>query len=399
MSDSFIPFAVPCIGDQEIQEVVHTLKSGWLTTGPKTQQFESMFSQLMKDRHCLAVNSATSAFDLLWSCLEIEYGDLVLTTPHTFSSPIMSFVKRGGRPVWVDVDTTDMNMSIFSLQEKIEHLYSTGMLNKVKAICVTHFAGRAADMDAIWALAGELGIPVIEDAAHALPAYYRPSSEKEHAGLVGAVGKSFATVFSFYATKTITTGEGGMLVTPHEEIALKCRKMRLHGFSRDAYDRYTSDLPKWFYDVGEEGHKCNMIDVCAALGIVQLQRVFKLQKLRYTIASRYISCLDKNKFILPHASATIDTACHLFVIRLKSDNIEIRNNAIEELYEKGVGVSVHFRPVHLHSYYTKRGLGVEGECPNSEKAFRSSISLPIYPSMTERQLCTVTEVVNDLQVV
>ena len=272
MHNCFLPFALPDIGEEEIAEVVHALRSGWITTGPKTKQFEDDFSGLFDAGvESIAVNSATAGLHIALESIGVGVGDEVITTPYTFTATAEVIRYLGAHPVFVDIDPATLNID----PTKIE----VAITSKTRAIMPVHFAGLACDMTEIFRIARKHNLKVIEDAAHALPTRYKGK-------LIGDL-ESDAAVFSFYATKTITTGEGGMVVTRNPEIAARCRMMRLHGISRDAFDRYTSTKPAWHYEVVAPGFKYNMTDVAASMGIHQLKKAWKFQQRRQEMAERY----------------------------------------------------------------------------------------------------------------
>lgn len=364
----FIKFAEPDIGPEEESAVLQCLRSGWLTTGPMTAEFERRFSELMGGSHCLAMNSATSVFAIALRALGIGPGDEVISSPWTFSSPVMEIWKAGAKPVLVDIEPTTFNIDVRLIEEKITP--------RTKAMIVTHFAGYPADMDAVQSIAQKHGLKIIEDAAHALPTRYKGK-------LVGTLG-SAVTGFSFYATKTITSGEGGMFVTDDQEIARVARQMRLHGFSRDVFDRYTSNQPKWRYDVAAEGHKANLTDLAAAIGIEQLAKMDRFNGLRRRIAGRYHEELRTARLVLPKWS--MDTSWHLYVVLVPP---QYRDKFIETMAQKGVGCSVHFIPIHHHSFW-KEKLGPQF-LPVADDLAEMVVSLPIHTRMTPRDIDQVID--------
>jgi dTDP-4-amino-4,6-dideoxygalactose transaminase len=381
-SRKFIPFALPDIGQEEIDEVVHALQSGWVTTGPKTKQFESEFSAFIgNNTESVAVNSATAGLHLALEAAGIAPGDEVITTTHTFTATAEVVRYLGAHPVLVDIDTKTLNID----PAKIE----SAITPKTKAIIPVHFAGLACDMDAILKIAQQHGLKVIEDAAHALPTL-----------LDGKIVGSFdtdATVFSFYATKTITTGEGGMIVTRNPDLAARCRTMRLHGINRDVFDRYTSSKPSWYYEVIAPGFKYNLTDIAASLGIHQLKKAWRFQQRRSEIATRYDSELDDLPLTLPPRAKPGDThAWHLYVIRLDDDAPVTRNDFIAAMAEHGIGCSVHFIPLHQHPYWRDTYNLRPENFPNSQLAFQSMVSLPIYTRMTDDDLTRVTATIRKI---
>ncbi|MCV2359823.1 DegT/DnrJ/EryC1/StrS family aminotransferase [Paucibacter sp. TC2R-5] len=371
MSDlPFLPFALPEIGEDEINEVVDTLRSGWVTTGPKAKRFEQDFAAFLGEPQieCIAVNSATAGLHLALEACGIGPGDEVITTTHTFTATAEVVRYLGADVVLVDIDPTTLNID--------PKLVEAAITPRTKCIIPVHYAGLAVDMIAILDIARKHGLRVVEDAAHALPT----TLEKE---LIGTMG-SDATVFSFYANKTMTTGEGGMLVTRNAELAKRARVMRLHGMNRDAFDRFTAKTPSWYYEIVAPGFKYNMTDIAAALGIHQLKRLPAFQARREAIAQAYNAAFTDLPLILPPEAPEGDVhSWHLYVLRL-SDELEIdRDSFIERMYAAGIGCSVHYIPLHLHPYWRERyELGPE-QFPHSQKAFERMLSIPLYTAMTD----------------
>lgn len=365
----FLPFALPDIGEEEINEVVDSLRSGWLTTGPKTKRFESDFAEFIgAGVEAIAINSATSGLHLALEALGIDAGDEVITTPYTFTATAEVIRYLGAHPIFVDIDPVTLNID----PSKIE----AAVTPRTKAILPVHFGGLACDMDSILKIAWKHGLKVVEDAAHALPTTYKGK-------LIGTLD-SDATVYSFYATKTIATGEGGMLVTRNPEIAKRCRVMRLHGISRDAFDRYTSTKPAWHYEVIAPGFKYNMSDLAASLGIHQLKKAWTFQQKRAEIAKCYDAQLADLPLLLPAKSQNSEVhAWHLYVIRL-DDSVPISREAfIEQMAARGIGCSVHFIPLHLHPYWRDTYNLKPEDFPCALSAYKRAVSLPIYTKMTE----------------
>lgn len=366
----FIPFALPEIGEAEIAEVVDTLRSGWVTTGPKARRFEQDFAAFLGDAslEAVAVNSATAGLHLALEGLGIGPGDEVITTTHTFTATAEVVRYLGADVVLVDIDPATLNID--------PALVEAAITPRTRAIVPVHYAGLAAPMDQILAIARRHGLKVVEDAAHALPA--------THGGaLVGTLG-SDATVFSFYANKTITTGEGGMVVSRNAELCKRMKVMRLHGISRDAFDRFTSTAPSWYYEIVAPGFKYNLTDIAAALGIHQLKRAREFQQARTAIARRYRAAMAGLPLLAPPDAPDGEThAWHLYVLRLADDAGVARDRYIERLFALGIGVSVHYVPLHLHPYWRERyGLRAE-QFPHSQHAYERMLSLPIYPRMGE----------------
>lgn len=384
MSDSdFLPFALPDIGEQEIEEVCDSMRSGWLTTGPKVKQFEAAFADFISAKHALAVNSATSGLHLALEAIGIGPGDQVLTSTHTFTATAEVVRYLGADPVFVDIDEETLNMDVTA----VEAALSRGA--NVKAIMPVHMAGQACDMTALCRLAKDAGIRIIEDAAHALPTTFNGKR-------IGTIGD--ATVFSFYATKTLATGEGGMITTDDDEVASRIRTMRLHGISRDVFDRYQSDKPSWYYEIVAPGFKYNMPDTAAAMGIHQLARLHEMSDRRREIANRYFDDLSDLPLDLPIPINTDDEhAWHLFIIRLTLGRLDIdRNRFIELMAERGIGTSVHFIPLHLQPYWRDRYKLAPGDFPVATATYERLVSLPIYSKMTDEDVERVIAAVCDI---
>ena len=368
----FLPFALPEIGEEEIAEVVDALRSGWVTTGPKTRQFEGDFAAFLGDDtrgqhlHCVAVNSATAGLHLALEALGIGPGDEVITTTHTFTATAEVVRYLGADVVLVDIDPATLNIDPAAVEAAITP--------RTRAIMPVHYAGLAADMPAILAIARRHGLKVVEDAAHALPT----TSAGQWVGTLD----SDATVFSFYANKTITTGEGGMLVTRNAALAQRARTMRLHGMNRDAFDRFTAKVPSWYYEVVAPGFKYNLTDIAAALGIHQLRRAQTFQQQRVVLADAYDQALAGLPLLLPpRAPAGEQHAWHLYVVRLTDDAGIERDRFIERLFDAGIGCSVHYIPLHLHPYWRERYALRPEQFPHSQHAYERMVSLPLYTRM------------------
>jgi dTDP-4-amino-4,6-dideoxygalactose transaminase len=381
----FLPFALPDIGEEEIAEVVDSLRSGWVTTGPKAKRFEEDFAAFLgNDVEAITVNSATAGLHLALEAVGVGHGDEVITTSYTFTATAEVIRYLGADPVFVDIDRDTLNIDPVELEKAVTP--------RTKAIVPVHFGGLACDMDAIRKLAKRYGLKVVEDAAHALPTTYRGK-------LIGVSDSSDATVFSFYATKTITTGEGGMIVTRDRTVADRCRVMRLHGISRDAFDRYTSKKPSWFYEVVAPGFKYNLTDLAASLGIHQLRKAWKFRERRAEMAAIYDKTFKGLPLVLPPHPLTGDLhAWHLYVVRLTDAAKVVRDRFIEQLMGKGIGCSVHFIPLHLHPYWKERYHLKSEEFPEATKAFERAVSLPLYTKMSdndqERVIAAVREILD-----
>lgn len=374
----FIPFARPSIGHEEEKAVLEVLRSGWLTTAEQTRKFEEEFAAFTGAPYALAVNSATAGLHLALEALGIGPGDKVLTTPYTFTSTAEVVRYLNADPVFIDIDPASLTIDPRGIEEALQRD------STIKAIIPVHIAGYPCDVEGINSTAGRYGVRVVEDAAHAFP--------------IRVNGKFLGTgsdlgVYSFYATKTITTGEGGMVVTSDSSLAERIARMRLHGIDREVWRRYTSSNASWKYDVVAPGYKYNLPDIAAAIGRVQLKRSEMLLNRRRRIAETYLDSLAGYDFLRlpPHHE---NHAWHLFIIRLVPEALNIeRDEFIEELQARGIGVSVHFIPLHMMTYY-KEKYGYKAEdFPNSLEAYQTAISLPIYPDMRDDQIQRVIETV------
>ncbi len=372
----FLPFALPEIGEEEIAEVVDTLRSGWVTTGPKARKFEEAFATYLNGGqagehglHCIAVNSATAGLHLALEALGIGPGDEVITTTHTFTATAEVVRYLGADVKLVDIDPATLNIDPAAIEAAITP--------RTKCIMPVHYAGLAVDMDAIHDIARRHGLKVVEDAAHALPTTFKGQMVGLHA--------SDAIVFSFYANKTMTTGEGGMLVTRNAEVAARAKVMRLHGINRDAFDRFTAKVPSWYYEIVAPGFKYNLTDIAAALGLHQLKRIDGFQLRREQIATRFDEALADLPLVLPprpqHAGDL--HAWHLYVVRLSDEATLTRDQLIDSLFADGIGVSVHYIPLHLHPYWKERYDLQPAQFPHSQKAYERMVSLPLYTRMTD----------------
>ena len=376
MNQAFLPFALPEIGEEEIAEVVDTLRSGWVTTGPKTRRFEEDFTAFMGDAslHSLAVNSGTAGLHLALEALGIGPGDEVITTTHTFTATAEVVRYLGADVVLVDIDQATMCIDVAAVEAAITP--------RTKAVMPVHYAGLAADMPALLAVANKHGLKVVEDAAHALPTTCGGQ-------LVGTL-ESDATVFSFYANKTITTGEGGMVVTRNAELAKRMKVMRLHGMSRDAFDRFTATVPSWYYEIVAPGFKYNLTDIAAALGIHQLKRLRGFQARREQIAAQFDAAFAGLPVITPPRALAGDThAWHLYVLRLGDAAGVERNTFIERLFAAGIGCSVHYIPLHLQPYWRDRYALKPESFRHSQKAYERMVSLPMYTRMSDADVSRV----------
>lgn len=393
---NFLPFAVPDIGEEEVSAVVRVLRSGWITTGPEVQAFEREFAEAMGVRHAVALNSCTAALHLALEAHGVRPGDEVLTSTLTFTATAEVVEYLGARTRFVDVEPRYLNLDPALVRRLIEqdyvlrdgvrrHRVSGGRL---RAIVPVHFGGHPCDMTQLQSIAEEFGLAVIDDAAHALPAAIGGR-------VVGGMGCT--TAFSFYATKTLTTAEGGMLTTDDGEIAARVRLMALHGISRDAWKRYAAD-GSWYYEVVEAGYKYNLTDIAAALGRVQLRRQGELRVRRAAIAERYSAAFAASGAAEPPAVASgAEHAWHLYPIRLPLDRLTIdRARFIQELRDRLIGTSVHFIPLHRQPFYQQRYGYQSAEFPVAEQIYPRLVSLPIYSKMSdadvERVIAAVEEV-------
>ncbi len=379
MRDTFLEFSPPCLGDEEIAEVVDTLRSGWITTGPKVRRFEKEFASAVGAESALAVASATDAMQVGLAAAGIGPGDEVITTPMTFSSTVHVIEHIGATPVLVDVEPDTLCID----PDQIERAITT----RTKALLPVHLYGHPCEMGRILDLARANDLTVLEDAAHALPAVYEGQS-------VGSIGD--LTAFSFYATKNLTTGEGGMLTGSAELIDL-ARPWALHGMTRDSLSRYREE-GSWYYEVVLPGFKCNMTDIQAAMGLQQLRKLAGFQERRRAVVERYSAALvELPEIEIPVERDRCQSAWHIFAIRLRLERLQIdRAQFIEELTRRRIGTSVHFIPVHLHPYYRdKYGFRPE-DFPVAWESYRRLVSLPLHPGLTERDVEDVIEAVTDV---
>jgi dTDP-4-amino-4,6-dideoxygalactose transaminase len=374
-----ILFHRPSLGEAERKAVLEVMDSGWLTTGGKCVAFEEAVRDRLGVGRAVAVNSATAALHLILEALGVGPDDEVVVPTYTFAACGETVRYLGGRPVLADVDPATLNVTAATIEP---HLGP-----RTKAIMVVHFGGRLADMDPILALARERGVPVIEDAAHALPC----SRRGRPAGAWGEAG-----ALSFYATKTVTTGEGGMIVTSNQHLADRARLMRLHGLSRDAWKRYSSS-GRWYYEIEDVGFKYNLTDLAAAIGLVQLGRADSMRVERERVAARYgraFAAAGLSELVQLPENPTPDEvhAWHLYPIRLNTERLlTTRGEAIDALQTAGVGTSVHFIPLHLHPYYRRTYGYAPGDLPVAAREYEREISLPIYPDLTDDEVDFVVE--------
>lgn len=385
MAHGFIPFALPDIGEEEISAVADTLRSLWVTTGPKTREFEQKFIQYLNTHYhglsldinkdsaveAIAVNSATAGLHLALEACGVGVNDEVIVPTLTFTASAEVVRYLGAHPVFVDCAKDTLNIDIEQIESKINA--------KTKVIIAVHFAGLPCDMPKILHIARKHNLKVIEDAAHTLPSKINNVLIGNHA--------SDAIVYSFYATKTITTGEGGMIVTRSKDIANRCKIMRLHGINRDAFDRYTSKKPSWYYEVVAPGFKYNLTDVASALGICQLAKVDKFHLRRTLLAQRYRQRLNHLPLKMPPDvvnHATDVHSWHLFVINLLGQDIS-RDDFIEKMSTNGIGTSVHFIPLHLQPYWKNQYKLQVDDFPVATAYYESAVSLPLYTRLSDEE--------------
>ena len=380
----FLPFALPEIGEDEIAEVVDTLRHGWVTTGPKARRFEQDFAAFLGGAdpvpglEAIAVNSATAGLHLALEAVGVGPGDEVITTTHTFTASAEVARYLGADVRLVDIDPATLCIDPAAIEAAITP--------RTRAIVPVHFAGRAAEMGEILAIARRHGLKVVEDAAHALPT--------THAGQMIGTLASDVTVFSFYANKTITTGEGGMAVTRDAQLAARMKVMRLHGINRDAFDRFTAKVPSWYYEIVAPGFKYNLTDIAAALGIHQLRRAREFRDARARIAAHYDALLADLPLILPPQPAAGDLhSWHIYVLRLRDDAPVGRDAVIEALFAAGIGSSVHYIPLHQQPYWRERYDLRAEDFPHSDAAYQRVLSLPIYTRLQPADVQRVIDAV------
>lgn len=374
-----VPFFRPEIDREEIEEVVETLRSGWIGMGPKTEEFEERFAERVGAPEAVAVSSCTAALHLGLVCAGIGEGDEVITTPMTFTSTVNVIEHVGADPVLVDVKPDTLNLDPGRVEAAISQ--------RTRAIIPVHYAGHPAEMDALEDIASRHDLLILEDAAHALGAAYRERSIGD--------GRNLAA-FSFYSTKNITTAEGGMLTGP-ADILERARVARMHGMDADAWSRYSS-RNSWYYEVRTPGYKYNMTDLQASLGLRQLEKLDRFQQRRREIAARYEEALDSlDGLLTPVTLSDVLHAWHLYVVRVRENSASIdRDDLIRELGNRDVGTSVHFIPVHLHPYYEDEYDYEPDDFPNALEAYREIVSLPLYPALTDDRVDYVVESIREI---
>jgi dTDP-4-amino-4,6-dideoxygalactose transaminase len=375
-----VPFYRPSIGKEEIAELIDTIKGGWVTTGKKTHLFESKIAGYVGAEHAVALNSCTAGLHLLLQAAGIGPGDEVVTTPYTFVSTAEAILYTGATPVFCDIDYRTLNIDAESAAEKITR--------KTKALLPVHIAGLPIRFDGFLRLARDCRVKLFDDAAHALGAEYKGKK-------VGAIGDGSA--FSFYATKNLTTGEGGMVTTHHKRLADKIRLLSLHAMSKGAWKRYAKG-GGWRYDLLDLGYKYNLSDVAASLGLAQFAKFEKLQAQRRRAARRYLDNLSQVEAVMTPAVDTDSIhAWHLFIIRLRLERLRInRDRFIAELNRHNVGTSVHFIPLFLQSYYRRRLDLDKKEFPHAYRAYRGAITLPFFADLKPAEIDYVCGVIEKL---
>jgi dTDP-4-amino-4,6-dideoxygalactose transaminase len=377
MRDTFLPFARPDLDGSELQEIAEALESGWVTTGPKTKAFEAAFAAAVGAKHAVALNSCTAAMHLALEAIGLQAGDEVITSPYTFAATGEVIRYFDARPVLVDIDPHTFNLDPAGLESAI-----TG---RTRAVIPIHIAGLPADMDPIIHIARRNNLTVIEDAAHAFPTLY-----KGH--MVGTIGDF--TCFSFYATKTITTGEGGMLCTDNDHWADRVRVMALHGISKDAWKRYTAE-GSWYYEIIAPGYKYNMTDIAAGMGLAQLRKADRMRQRRAEIAARFQEAFASSPVLeVPPDRSDCRHAWHLYMLRLRLEALTIDRAAfVTALKQRNIGTSVHFIPLHLHPYYREKYGYRPEDFPMAYQEYQREISLPIYSRMSDQDVQDVIDAV------
>ncbi len=415
-----IPFYRPSIDLEEIDEVAATLKSGWLTTGPRTKQFEREFGDYLKHKHAVAVNSCTAALHLALEAIGIKAGQGVIVPTMTFAATAEVVRYFGACPLLVDCRVEDFNLDVTDAERKIQSALTAGQ--SVAAIMPVHYGGQIGDVAGVRALAQRYGLKVVEDAAHCCPAFYGDQKTTDHGLRITDHGNAKAdnrgqssvvsspsapwlsvgsgadiSCYSFYANKTITTGEGGMACTENDEYADRMRIMSLHGISRDAWKRYTAE-GSWYYEIVAPGYKYNMTDIAAAIGIHQVRKADQFHRRRTDLAVLYQKCLKEvEEIILPQVQPNRIHSWHLFAIRLKLGRLNLdRAQFITELQQRGIGTSVHWLPLHMHPYYRETYGYTPHDLPVACALYPEIVTLPIYPDMTEDDVEYVCHAIKDI---
>jgi perosamine synthetase len=387
-----IPFYKPSIGEEEINEVVEVLRSGWLTTGPRVKQFEAEFASYLGHRHAIAVNSCTAAMHLALEAIGIKAGQTVVVPTMTFAATAEVVRYFNAIPLLVDCRGEDLNLDVEHARSRIKSARKRGA--DVAAIIPMHYGGQIGDVAGVAALAREFGLKIIEDAAHCCPAWFR---ENEREGWKPVGSSAEISCYSFYANKTITTGEGGMACTQSQEYADRMRLMSLHGISRDAWKRYTAD-GSWYYEISAPGYKYNLSDLAAAIGIHQLRKADEFHQRRTECAQSYSKLLsDVEELILPRALPNRIHSWHLYSVRLRqSQGGPDRATVISELKSAGIGASVHWMPLHMHPYYRETFGCRAADCPQAAAIYPELISLPIYPELTKEEIQAICFVLKEI---
>lgn len=384
MRDTYLPFAQPDLDEREIEAVTACLREGWITSGPRKLQFETRFAEIMEVPYALAVNSCTAAMHLALEALGVRENDDVITSPYTFAATAEVIRYLGANPVFVDVQPDTLTID----PQKV----AAAVTDRTRAIMPVHFGGLAAELSPIYQLAADRNLAVVEDCAHSLPTWY-------HGTIIGgrpAKWKTFpwAACFSFYATKPLTTGEGGMVCTDDRETFERCRLMSLHGITSDGWARYTHH-GSWYYEIREPGYKYNMTDVAAAMGLVQLEKLQEMWSKRAEVARRFGAAFEGHPALQPPLEPeTMRSSWHLYPLRLNLNRLDIDRAAfVEQLRARNIGTSVHFIPLHLHPYY-RQAYGYSPDAfPVAYREYLREISLPIYSTMTDEDVSDVIEAV------
>jgi perosamine synthetase len=398
-----VPFYRPCIGAEEIDEVVATLKSGWLTTGPRTKQFEAEFAAYLGHKHAVAVNSCTAALHLALEALGLKPGQAVIVPTMTFAATAEVVRHLGARPLLADCRPQDFNLDLADAERRIRFALREGL--QVAAVMPVDYAGQIGDVAGVRDLARRFSLRIVEDAAHCCPAYYReaePGPAHDHGPAPRrkwqAVGHGADfSCYSFYANKAITTGEGGMVCTQSEEYAHRMRLMSLHGISRDAGKRYPGE-GAWNYEIVAPGFKYNLTDLAAAIGLHQLRKADRLHRRRSALAGQYHAALKEvEEIVLPQLMPDRIHSWHLYVIRLKLDHLCIdRRQFIAQLQQRGITASVHWMPLHLHPYYRQTYAYRPQDLPTANSLYPQIVSLPLYPDLQEAELHRVCDAIKDI---
>ncbi|MDB6032107.1 MAG: uncharacterized protein JWM16_2445 [Verrucomicrobiales bacterium] len=387
-----IPFFRPNIEQPEIDEVVDTLRSGWLTTGPKTKQFEADFAAYVGQTHAVAVNSCTAALHLALEAIGLGPDDTVVVPAMTFAATAEVVRYFGAKPLLVDCRERDFNLNVADAEQKIKAALARG--ETVKAILPVHYGGQVGDMAGVLQLARRFNLHIIEDAAHCCPAFYR---DHESAPWKSVGAESAISCYSFYANKTITTGEGGMACTNNPKLAERMRIMSLHGISKDAWKRFTAE-GSWYYEIIASGFKYNLTDIASSIGLHQLRKADRLHKQRAGWAEYYFRKLRHvEEVILPAVQPNRVHSWHLYPIRLRLDRLAIgRNQFMEELKQRGIGASVHWMPLHMHPYYREKYGYRPEDLPIAASLYGQMISLPLYPDLTAAQVDYICQGIHEI---